>query len=71
MKPNNVYSLRFKLEVFIWRHWRHVVYLPTSSITFRGIVSVFNRVCINHNTTRDVTTTQHSCVKIVLAGKNW
>jgi len=25
MEPINVYCLRFKLEVFIWRHWRHVV----------------------------------------------
>jgi len=57
MKPNNVYSLRFKLEVFIWRQWRHVGYVPKSSITFRGIVSAYNRVCIHRNTTRDVATT--------------
>ena len=34
-KPKNVWSLRSKLEVFIWRH---VVYVPKSSKTFRGIL---------------------------------
>ena len=33
--PKNAWSLRFKLEVVIWRH---VVYVPTSSKTFRGIL---------------------------------
>jgi hypothetical protein len=47
-------SLRFKLEVFIWRQWRHVGFVPKSSITFRGIFSVYNRMCIHGNTTRDV-----------------
>jgi hypothetical protein len=32
---NDVWSLRFKLEVFIWRH---VVNVPTSLTTFRGIL---------------------------------
>ena len=36
-KPNNVKSLRFKLEVFTWRQWRHVGYVLKSSMTFRGI----------------------------------
>jgi hypothetical protein len=34
-KPKNVWPLHFKLEVFIWRH---VVYVPKSSTTFRGIL---------------------------------
>ena len=34
-KPNNVWSLHFKQEVFIWRH---VVYVPKSSTIFRGIL---------------------------------
>jgi hypothetical protein len=55
-KPNNVWSLRFKLDFFIWRQWRHIGYVPKSSITFRRIFSVFNRMCIYRNTTRDVTT---------------
>jgi len=33
-KPKNVWSVRFKLEVFIWCH---VVYVPKSLITFHGI----------------------------------
>jgi hypothetical protein len=36
--------LRFQLEVFILRQWRHVGYVPKSSITFPGIFSVYNRV---------------------------
>jgi hypothetical protein len=36
MKPNNVWSLHFKLEVFIWRH---VVYVPKS---FNNISRNFN-----------------------------
>jgi len=31
-KPKNIWSLRFKLEVFIW----HVVYVPKSSTTISG-----------------------------------
>ena len=34
-KPNDVWSLRFKLEVFIWHHF---VNMPTSSTTFCGIL---------------------------------
>jgi hypothetical protein len=34
-KPKNVWFLRSKLEVFIWRH---VVYVPKSTTTFRGIL---------------------------------
>jgi len=34
-KPNDVWCLRFKLEVFIWRH---VVNVPKSSTTFRRIL---------------------------------
>jgi hypothetical protein len=35
IKRTFMLSLRFKLEVFIWRH---VVNVPTSSTTFRGIL---------------------------------
>jgi len=34
-KPKNIWSLRFKLEVFIWRH---VVNVPKSSTTFHRIL---------------------------------
>ena len=36
--------------------WRHVGYVPKSSMTFRGSFSAYNRMCIHCNTTRDVTT---------------
>jgi hypothetical protein len=35
-KPNNIWSLRFKLEVFISHH---VVYVPKSSTIFCGILN--------------------------------
>jgi hypothetical protein len=56
----------FPWSVFIWRQWRHVCYVPKSSITFRRFFSVYNRMC----NTRDVTTTL-ICVKVVPAGKKW
>jgi hypothetical protein len=39
--------------------------------TFRGIFSVYNRMCIHCSTTRDVNHYTYSYVKGVPAGKNW
>jgi hypothetical protein len=47
-KPNDVWSLRFKLEVFIWRH---VVNVPKTSTRCRGIlICVISRSGICKNT---------------------
>ena len=46
-KPNDVWSLRFKSETFIWRH---VVNLPKSSTTCRRILNLCDfrpRICKN------------------------
>ena len=43
---NNVLYLRFNLEVFIWRQWRHVGYVPKSSITFSWFFFQLTIVCV-------------------------
>jgi hypothetical protein len=49
MKLNNAWSLRFKLEVFIWRH---AVNVPKSSTTFRRILicAIFRPGICKNNT---------------------
>ena len=49
--------------------WRHVGYVPKSSITFRGIFSVYNRVSI-HVTQKGRNHHTYRCIKVVPAGKN-
>ena len=80
-KPNDVWSLRFKLEVFIWRH---VVNVPKTSTTFRGIlICVIFRPGICKNTIlcsvlhwriimiKRICSGVHACVHVIDALTNF